>query len=83
MAMRSIYIGQLVWSAAAPFIIRMRVHLGGVAIVYYYPHPAGLLFWKLSQDLPGVVWLMLNQLLWWLLQLNLQLSLKISNMQTM
>ena len=40
MAMRSIYIGQLVWSAAAPLTVHMRVCLGGVAIVYYYLHPA-------------------------------------------
>ena len=38
--MRSIYIGQLVQPAAAPLIMHMRIHLGGVAIVYYCPHPA-------------------------------------------
>ena len=40
MAMHSIYIGQLVQSAAAPLTVRMRVCLWDVAIVYYYPHPA-------------------------------------------
>ena len=40
MAMHSIYIGQLVWSAAAALTMHMRVCLGDVAIVYYYPHPA-------------------------------------------
>ena len=40
MAMHSIYIGQLVWPAAAPLIVRMCVRLVGVAIVYYYLHPA-------------------------------------------
>ena len=40
MAMHSIYIGQLVRPAAAPLIVRIRVRLGGVAIIYYYPHPA-------------------------------------------
>ena len=40
MAMHSIYIGQLVRSAAAPLTMRLRVRLGDVAIVYYYPHPA-------------------------------------------
>ena len=38
--MHSIYIGQLFWPAAAPLIVCMRVLLGGVAIVYDYPHPA-------------------------------------------
>ena len=38
--MHSIYIGQLVQSAAAPLTVRMRVCLWDVAIVYYYPHPA-------------------------------------------
>ena len=55
MAMRSIYIRQLVQPAAAPLIMRMRVHLGGVVIVYCYLHPAwgglfetenGLLFYE-------------------------------------
>ena len=54
--MCSIYIRQLVQPAAAPLIMRMCVHLGGVAIIYYYPHPAsgdlfemenGLLFYEL------------------------------------
>ena len=40
LAMRSIYIGQLLGPAAAPLIMCMRVHLGGVAMVCYYPHPA-------------------------------------------
>ena len=40
MAMRSIYIGQLVRPAAVPLTVRMRICLQGVAIVYYYPHPA-------------------------------------------
>ena len=40
LAMHSIYIGQQLWPAAAPLIIHMRVRLGGVAIVYYYPQPA-------------------------------------------
>ena len=53
--MRSIYIGQLVLPAASPLIMHMRVHLGGVAIIYYYLHPAwgglfetenGLLFYE-------------------------------------
>ena len=43
MAMLSIYIGQPVWSAAAPLTVRMCVRLGGVAIVYCYPYPALLL----------------------------------------
>ena len=38
--MRSIYIGQLAWLVAALLIVHMRVCLGGVVIVYYYPHPA-------------------------------------------
>ena len=38
--MHSIYIGQLVRPAPAPLIVCMRIHLGGVAIIYYYPHPA-------------------------------------------
>ena len=55
LAMHSIYIGQLVWLVAAPLIVCMHLHLGGVAIVYYYPHPAwgglfetenGLLFYE-------------------------------------
>ena len=54
-AMRSIYIGQCLRPAAAPLIVRMHVHLGGVANAYYYPHPAwgglfkmenGLLFYE-------------------------------------
>ena len=40
LAMHSIYIGQLLWPAAAPLIVHMCVLLGGVAIVYDYPHPA-------------------------------------------
>ena len=40
MAMRSIYIGQLVQPAAAPHIVHMHICLGGVAIIYYYPYPA-------------------------------------------
>ena len=40
LAMHSIYIGQLVQPAAAPLIMCMCVHLGGVAIIYYYLHPA-------------------------------------------
>ena len=39
-AMRSIYIGQQLRPAAAPLIVHMHVHLGGVASAYYYPHPA-------------------------------------------
>ena len=39
-AMHSIYIGQLLRSAAAPLIVHMRVRLGGVAIMCDYPHPA-------------------------------------------
>ena len=43
--MHFIYIGQLVQPAAAPLIVCMHLHLGGVAIIYYYPHPAwGALF---------------------------------------
>ena len=38
--MHSIYIGQLVWSAAAPIIVCMHLRLGGVTIVHSYPHPA-------------------------------------------
>ena len=38
--MHSIYIGQLLRPAAAPLIMRMRVCLGGVAMVCDYPHPA-------------------------------------------
>ena len=38
--MCSIYIGQLLQPAAAPLIVHMRVLLGGVAIIYDYPHPA-------------------------------------------
>ena len=38
--MRSIYIGQLVRPAAALLIVCMHVHLGGVAMVCDYPHPA-------------------------------------------
>ena len=54
--MRYIYIGQLVQPAAAPLIMHMRIHLGGVAIIYYCLHPAwggglfetenGLLFYE-------------------------------------
>ena len=42
LAMRSIYIGQLLRSAAAPFIVRMHVRLGGVAMACDYPHPANV-----------------------------------------
>ena len=42
MAMRSIYIGQIVRPAAAPLIVHMHACLRGVAIIYYYPHPAVL-----------------------------------------
>ena len=38
--MRSIYIGQLLRPAAAPLIVRMHVHLGGLAIICNYLHPA-------------------------------------------
>ena len=38
--MHSIYIGQLLRPAAVPLIVRMRILLGGVAIVYEYPHLA-------------------------------------------
>ena len=38
--MPSIYIGQLVWPATAPLIVHMRVRIAGMAIIYYYPHPA-------------------------------------------
>ena len=40
MAMHSIYIGQLVRPAAAPLIVCMCVHLGGLVIINYYPQPA-------------------------------------------
>ena len=40
LAMRSIYIGQLLGPAAAPLIMHQLVRLGGVAIVCDYPHPA-------------------------------------------
>ena len=50
--MRSIYIGQLVRPAAAPLIMCMRVRLGGVAIIYYYPHPA--LLWVVKGIVPNV-----------------------------
>ena len=40
LAMRSIYIGELLRPAAAPLIVPMRIRLGGVAIVCDYPHPA-------------------------------------------
>ena len=40
LAMHSIYIGQLLRPAAAPLIVCMYVHLGGVAIMCDYPHPA-------------------------------------------
>ena len=43
-AMRSIYIGQLLRPAAAPLIVCMRVRLGGVAIMCDYPHPASRSF---------------------------------------
>ena len=39
MVMCSIYIGQLVWPAAAPLIVCMHICLWGVAIIYYYLHP--------------------------------------------
>ena len=39
LAMRAIYIGQLLRPAAAPLTMCMRVHLGGVAMVCDYPHP--------------------------------------------
>ena len=38
--MHSIYIGQLLRPAAAPLIMRMCAHLGGVAIMFDYLHPA-------------------------------------------
>ena len=38
--MRSIYIGQLLQPAAAPLIVHMRILLGGVVIIYNYPHLA-------------------------------------------
>ena len=41
--MHSIYIGQLLWPAAAPFIVCMHARLGGVAIMWDYPHPVGAL----------------------------------------
>ena len=44
LAMRSIYIGQLLGPAAAPLIMRMHTRLGGVAMVCNYPHPAGIAF---------------------------------------
>ena len=40
LAMHSIYIQLQVGPAAAPLIVRMRVRLGGLAIVCDYPHPA-------------------------------------------
>ena len=40
LAMHSIYIGQLLRSAAAPLIMCMHARLGGVAIMCDYPHPA-------------------------------------------
>ena len=49
--MRSIYIGQLVWPAAAPLIMCMHVHLGGVAIIYYYLHPAWGGFFEMENGL--------------------------------
>ena len=43
LAVRSIYIGQLLGPAAAPLIVRMRAHLGSVAMVCDYPHPVSRL----------------------------------------
>ena len=40
LAMHSTYIGQLLRPAAVPLIVHMHVLLGGVAIIYDYPHPA-------------------------------------------
>ena len=40
LAMHSTYIGQLMQPAAASLIVRMCIHLGGVAIVYAYLHHA-------------------------------------------
>ena len=40
LAMRSIYIEQLLGPTAEPLMVCMRVHLGGVAMVCDYPHPA-------------------------------------------
>ena len=38
--MHSIYIWLRLGLVAAPLIMRMRIRLGGVAIVCDYPHPA-------------------------------------------
>ena len=38
--MHSIYIGQLLRPTGAPLIVCMSIHLGGVAMVCNYPHPA-------------------------------------------
>ena len=55
-AMHSIYIGQQLRPAAAPLIVCICIHLGGVASAYYYLHPAwgglfktenGLLFYEM------------------------------------
>ena len=51
--MCSIYIGQLVQPAASPLIMCMHVCLGGVAIIYYYPHPAVVTAWSLTQAVAG------------------------------
>ena len=40
LAMCSIYIRLWQGPAAAPLIVRMRIRLGGVAMVCDYPHPA-------------------------------------------
>ena len=48
LAMHSIYIGQQLQPAAVPLIVHMCVRLGGVALIYYYPHPALWYFTRLS-----------------------------------
>ena len=40
MVIHSNYIGQLLRPAAAPLIVHMCIHLGGVAMVCDYLHPA-------------------------------------------
>ena len=58
LAMRSIYIGQLLRPAAVPLIVHMRVILGGVAMVCDYPHPTIQicnLFQMNSSNLPNSI----------------------------
>ena len=56
LAMHSIYIGQLMRPAAAPLIVRMRLRLGGAAIVCDYPHPA-MIFTGMKHGSSWILWI--------------------------